>query len=49
MDELVKTIGTMQLMINKMETDSSNVDLIEYSLALQLLENKLSVLKTLYD
>ena len=44
MEELTKTKATMELMIKRLETDSNNVDLIQYSMALQLLENKLSVL-----
>jgi len=37
----------MGLMANKLATGDASIDIIEYSMATQMLENKLSVLKAL--
>lgn len=47
MEELLKVRSMMDLMAKKLGTGDANVDIIEYSMATQMLENKLSVLKAL--
>ena len=47
MEELLKVQSMMQLMSKKLESGEANVDIIEYSMATQMLENKLQVLKAL--
>jgi len=41
MEELLKVQSMMQLMSKKLEQGEANVDIIEYSMATQMLENKL--------
>jgi hypothetical protein len=47
MEELLKVQSMMQLMSKKLESGEANIDIIEYSMATQMLENKLQVLKAL--
>lgn len=47
MEELLKTKSLMTLMKNKLASGDANIDIIEYSMATTMLENKLSVLKAL--
>lgn len=47
MEELLKVQSMMRLMASKLEAGETNVDIIEYSMACQMLENKLQVLKAL--
>jgi len=47
MEELLKVQSMMQLMSKKLEQGDANIDIIEYSMATQMLENKLQVLKAL--
>jgi hypothetical protein len=47
MEELLKVRSMMGLMANKLSTGDASIDIIEYSMATQMLENKLSVLKAL--
>jgi len=47
MEELLKVRSMMGLMANKLATGDANIDIIEYSMATSMLENKLSVLKAL--
>ena len=47
MEELLKVQSMMQLMSKKLEQGETNIDIIEYSMATQMLENKLQVLKAL--
>jgi hypothetical protein len=47
MEELLKVRSMMGLMANKLATGDASIDIIEYSMATQMLENKLSVLKAL--
>jgi hypothetical protein len=47
MEELLKVRSMMGLMANKLGQGDANIDIIEYSMATQMLENKLSVLKAL--
>jgi hypothetical protein len=47
MEELLKVRSMMGLMANKLGQGDASIDIIEYSMATQMLENKLSVLKAL--
>lgn len=47
MEELLKVRSMMDLMAKKLGEGDANIDIIEYSMATQMLENKLSVLKAL--
>lgn len=47
MEELLKVKSLSTLMKQKLDADSANIDVIEYSMATQMLENKLTVLKSL--
>lgn len=47
MEELLKVRSMMGLMQTKVEKNDASIDIIEYSMATQMLENKLSVLKAL--
>ena len=47
MEELVKVRSMMGVMAQKLGQGDANIDIIEYSMATQMLENKLSVLKAL--
>jgi len=47
MEELLKVRSMMGIMAKKLEEGDANIDIIEYSMATQMLENKLSVLKAL--
>ena len=47
MDELLKVRSMMSLMANRLGKGDAGIDIIEYSMAAQMLENKLSVLKAL--
>jgi predicted amidohydrolase YtcJ len=47
MEELIKVKSLSSLMQKKLEGTDATIDVIEYSLAAQQLENKLSVLKSL--
>ena len=47
MEELLKVQSMMRLMHSKLESGEANIDIIEYSMACQMLENKLQVLKAL--
>jgi len=47
MEELLKVQSMMRLMATKLEQGEANIDIIEYSMACQMLENKLQVLKAL--
>lgn len=47
MEELIKVKAMMGLMASKLGSSEANVDIIEYSMATQMLENKLNVLKAL--
>ena len=47
MEELLKVQSMMRLMHQKLEAGDSQIDVIEYSMACQMLENKLQVLKAL--
>jgi len=47
MEELLKVRSMMDLMAKKLGGGDANIDIIEYSMATQMLENKLSVLKAL--
>ena len=47
MEELLKVRSMMGVMANKLGQGDANIDIIEYSMATQMLENKLSVLKAL--
>ena len=47
MEELLKVQSMMKLMASKLEQGEAGIDIIEYSMACQMLENKLQVLKAL--
>lgn len=47
MEELLKVRSMMDLMAKRLGDGDANIDIIEYSMATQMLENKLSVLKAL--
>ena len=47
MEELLKVRSMMGVMAQKLGQGDDNIDIIEYSMATQMLENKLSVLKAL--
>ena len=47
MEELLKVKSLIGLMASKLEKGDANIDIIEYSMATSMLENKLSVLKAL--
>ncbi len=47
MEELLKVRSMMGVMAQKLGQGDANIDIIEYSMATQMLENKLSVLKAL--
>ena len=47
MEELLKVRSMMNIMSKKLESSDADVDVIEYSMATQMLENKLSVLTAL--
>ena len=47
MEELLKVRSMMGLMANKLGQGDASIDIIEYSMATQMLENKLAVLKSL--
>lgn len=47
MEELLKVRSMMGIMAKKLDEGDANIDIIEYSMATQMLENKLSVLKAL--
>ena len=47
MDELIKTRAMMTLLSKKLSEGDANIDIIEYSLATQQLENKVAVLKAM--
>ena len=47
MDELIKTRSMMTLLSKKLEEGDANIDIIEYSLATQMLETKMTVLKAM--
>ena len=47
MEELLKVRSMMHIMANKLGQNDASIDVIEYSMATQMLENKLSVLKSL--
>lgn len=46
-EELIKTKTILRMMKDKVAKNESEVDIVEYSLALRTLENKLKVLKSL--
>ena len=46
-EELLKTKSILKLMADKVEKGDADVDLVEYSLATKMLENKLQVLHAL--
>lgn len=47
MEELLKVKSMMSVMVNKLGQGDAGIDIIEYSIASQMLENKLAVLKAL--
>jgi len=47
MEELLKVRSMMNVMSSKLGSGDASIDIIEYSMATQILENKLSVLKSL--
>jgi hypothetical protein len=47
MDELIKTRSMMTLLSRKLEEGDASIDIIEYSLATQMLETKMTVLKAM--
>lgn len=47
MEELLKVRSMMSIMQSKVERGDASIDIIEYSMATQMLENKLSVLQAL--
>mmetsp|Transcript_8383 Transcript_8383/g.14007 ORF Transcript_8383/g.14007 Transcript_8383/m.14007 type:complete len:126 (-) Transcript_8383:958-1335(-) len=47
MEELLKVKSMMNVMASKLGQSDAGIDIIEYSMATQMLENKLSVLKSL--
>ena len=47
MEELLKVRSMMNVMSGKLGSGDASIDIIEYSMATQILENKLSVLKSL--
>ena len=47
MEELLKVRSMMGIMAKKLAEGDAGIDIIEYSMATQMLENKLSVLKAL--
>ena len=47
MEELLKVQSMMRVMAGKLEQGDATIDIIEYSMATQMLENKLSVLTAL--
>lgn len=47
MEELLKVKSMMGVMASKLGQGDANIDIIEYSMATQMLENKLNVLKAL--
>ena len=49
MEKLLKVRSMMDLMAKKLGDGDAHIDTIEYSMATQMLENKLSVLKALYS
>jgi hypothetical protein len=46
-EELLKTKSIMRLMKDKVQKGDADVDIVEYSLATKMLENKLQVLQAL--
>ena len=46
-EELLKTKSIMRLMKDKVNKGDADVDIVEYSLATKMLENKLSILQSL--
>ena len=46
-EELLKTKSILAVMNEKMDKGDSDVDIVEYSLATKMLENKLTVLHAL--
>lgn len=47
MEELLKVRSMMHIMAQKLRANDAGVDVIEYSMATTMLENKLNVLKSL--
>ena len=47
MEELLKVRSMMSVMSGKLDKNDADIDIIEYSMATQMLENKLAVLKAL--
>ena len=47
MEELLKVRSMMHIMANKLGQNDASIDVIEYSMATSMLENKLNVLKSL--
>ena len=46
-EELLKTKSIMRLMRDKVQKGDADVDIVEYSLATKVLENKLQILQAL--
>lgn len=46
-EELLKTKTIFKMIQNKLEKGDSDIDIVEYSLATKMLENKLQVLRAL--
>lgn len=47
MEELLKVRSMMHIMASKLGQNDASIDVIEYSMATSMLENKLNVLKSL--
>jgi hypothetical protein len=47
MEELLKVRSMMHIMAGKLGSNDASIDVIEYSMATSMLENKLNVLKSL--
>lgn len=47
MEELLKVRSMMHIMAGKLSSNDASIDVIEYSMATSMLENKLNVLKSL--
>ena len=47
MEELLKVRSMMHIMSSKLKSNDASIDVIEYSMATTMLENKLNVLKSL--
>lgn len=46
-DELIKTKSIVQLLLSKLDSGAADVDVIEYSIATRMLEQKIELLATL--